>query len=188
MNLRHYQQQLIPTTLLPDASEDEVSQVSSQVVALKEHLLLLEVQSWMLSFGNVWESDLKTWGLEKFSVAFSTSFMGKPMLGAHLWIEGKRWDYSGDISGLHDDSGEPMKGKLAERWVDFVKEEMSAFPTQENEEGRWSALQSPRGFDLQEWRNRVLHILPPAQRAQYEQVELDDRTPNTPSRPGLGRL
>ena len=188
MTLRHYQQQLIPTTLLPDASEDEVSQVSSQVIALKEHLMLLEVQSWMLSFGNVWESDLNAWGLEKFSLALRSNFAGQPMVEASLWIEGQRWRYYGGLQDLHDDRGEPMKGDLAEKWVEFFKEEMSVFPTKENEEGRWNALQSAEGFNLSQWRDRVLHLLPPEKRAQYDRVELDEHTPNTPSRPGLGRL
>jgi hypothetical protein len=181
----------IINTLLPGASEDDVWQAKKQVVELTKHIEIIDVRGWVLSFAQVWERDLVGWGLEKFSMGFSENFARLDSLFADLWIKGEKFHFSREHRQLHDEKFKPMRGSDASRWYEFIKHEMDAFPTLSNADARWSALTSSEWFTVQQWRDRVLHILhilPPEQRARYEQVEISQATPRSGSSRGPGRL
>lgn len=126
--MRHYLENHIPNTLLPDASEEDVQEAKKKLVELARHIELLDVQAWMLSFAQVWERDLKEWGLDKFSMGFDRDALGSKMVVADLWIAGKKWCFENPFQ-LYDEQSNPMQGKNAVRWYDLIKQEMVASPS-----------------------------------------------------------
>lgn len=166
----------LPLSLRPDTGADEQAEAEAHMRGVLRHLDMLQAQAWVLSVAREWER-LGPLGFERLSVMKPPPESDAPFF--HAWIKGQHLHFRPDLwEFLDHNTGAPFEdlGNHLDEFVYLLRR----FPTKAFDP-MGDALVSPEPFTLDQWRGRVLHLLPPDVRAAFSESEIRQQVAPIPA-------